>query len=68
MGKLSTIASMSRHDQMNYYRARRKDAYAQMQAQSSQANGLVSIKVSEAQGMGNIVAKVAHQRSVNKKA
>ena len=68
MGKLSTIANMSRYDQMQYYRAKRKDAFSKMQTFSSQANGLVSIKVSEAQGMGNIVAKVAHQRGVNKKA
>lgn len=68
MGKLSTIASMSRYDQMNYYRAKRKDAYAKFQAQSAQAMGLVSVKLSEAQGMGNLAAKVAYQRGVNKKA
>lgn len=68
MGKLSTIANMSRYDQMQYYRAKRKDAHSQMQTMSSQANNLTSIKVSEAQGMGNIVAKVAYQRGVNKSA
>jgi hypothetical protein len=68
MGKLSTIANMSRYDQMQYYRAKRKDAYSQMQTLTSQANNLTSIKVSESQGMGNIVAKVAYQRSVQKTA
>jgi hypothetical protein len=39
-----------------------------MQTLTSQANNLTSIKVSESQGMGNIVAKVAYQRSVQKTA
>jgi hypothetical protein len=68
MGKLSTIANMSRYDQMNYYRAKRKDAQSQLQTQSSQASGLVSAKLSQAQGMGNIAAKIAYQRGVKKTA
>ena len=68
MGKLSTIANMSRYDQMNYYRAQRKDAYAKVQAASNQAMGLVSVKISESQGMNNLAAKSAYQRGVNKKA
>lgn len=68
MGKLSTIANMSRYDQMQYYRARRKDAYSAVQAQSGQATNLVSAKLAESQGMNNIAAKTAYQRGVNKKA
>lgn len=68
MGKLSTIANMSRYDQMQYYRAKRKDAYSQLQTLNSQANNLVLVKLSESQGMGNLVAKIAYQRGVNKKA
>lgn len=68
MGKLSTIANMSRYDQMQYYRAKRKDAYSKLQTLSSQASGLVSVKISESQGMGNLAAKIAYQRGVNKKA
>lgn len=68
MGKLSTIASMSRYEQMNYYRAKRKDAYSQLQALNSRANALVSVKLSEAQGMGNLAAKIAYQRGTNKTA
>lgn len=67
MGKLSTIANMSRYDQMQYYRAKRKDAYSKLQTLSSQASGLVSVKISESQGMGNLAAKIAYQRGVNKK-
>ena len=68
MGKLSTIANMSRYDQMQYYRAKRKDAYSKLQTLSSQASGLVSVKISESQGLGNLAAKIAYQRGVNKKA
>ncbi|MBO9587443.1 hypothetical protein [Devosia sp.] len=68
MGKLSTIANMSRYDQMQYYRAKRKDAYSQMQTLNSQASSLVSVKISEAQGMGNLAAKIAYQRGTNKTA
>lgn len=68
MGKLSTIANMSRYDQMQYYRAKRKDAYSKLQTLSSQASGLVSVKISESHGMGNLAAKIAYQRGVNKKA
>lgn len=68
MASFTTISNMSRYEQMNYYRAKRKDAYAKFQAQSAQAMGLVSVKISEAQGMGNLAAKVAYQRGVNKKA
>ncbi|MGV3575796.1 MAG: hypothetical protein ACO1O4_11765 [Devosia sp.] len=68
MGKLSTIANMSRYEQMNYYRAKRKDAYSQLQTLNSQANALVSVKLSEAQGLGNLAAKIAYQRGTNKTA
>lgn len=68
MGKLSTIASMSRYDQMQYYRTKRKDAFAQMQSLSSQASSLVSVKISQSQGMGNLAAKIAYQRGTNKTA
>jgi hypothetical protein len=68
MASISKISQMSRYEQMQYYRAQRKDAYARMQSMSNQAMGLVSAKLGESQGMGNIVAKIAYQRSVNKTA
>ena len=68
MGKLSTITNMSRYDQMQYYRTKRKDAYSQVQALSGQANSLVSVKLSESQGLGNLAAKMAYQRGISKKA
>ena len=68
MASFSTVSQMSRYEQMNYYREKRKAAYSQLQALNSQANGLVSVKLSESQGMGNRVAKIAYQRGTNKTA
>ncbi|MCW5722102.1 MAG: hypothetical protein KIS86_13255 [Devosia sp.] len=53
---------MSRWQQMEYHRTRRKEAYERVQQFSTTANNLSAIKTSEAIGMGNIVAKVAYQR------
>jgi hypothetical protein len=66
MINLGKISQLSRYDQMQHYRAMRKDAHARLQQFSSTANGLVAVKTSEAIGMGNIVAKVAHQRMSKK--
>ncbi|KKB80040.1 hypothetical protein VW35_06220 [Devosia soli] len=65
---ISTISQMSRYEQMKYYREKRKAALAQVQSMSGQANGLVSVKISEAQGMGNLAAKIAYQRGIKKTA
>ncbi len=68
MTSLSTVSQMSRHEQMTYYREKRKAAFSQVQAMSSQATGLMTVKLSEAQGMGNLAAKIAYQRGISKKA
>ena len=68
MASISTISQMSRYEQMTYHREKRKAAYSQVQALSSQATGLMTVKLSEAQGMGNLAAKIAYQRGVSKKA
>lgn len=68
MASLSSISQMSRHEQMKYYREKRKAPYSQLQALNSQANGLVSVKISESQGLGNLAAKIAYQRGTNKTA
>jgi len=65
---ISTISQMSRYEQMKYYREKRKEAYSQVQSLSSQATGLMTVKLSESQGMGNLAAKIAYQRSVKKTA
>jgi hypothetical protein len=66
MVNLGKISQLSRYEQMQHYRALRKDAHARLQQFSSTANGLVAVKTSEAIGLGNIVAKVAYQRMSKK--
>ena len=68
MASISSISQMSRYEQLKYYREKRKAAYSATQSLTSQANGLVSAKLSESQGMGNLAAKIAYQRGVSKKA
>ena len=68
MASLSTISQMSRYEQMQNYREKRKAAFEAVQSQSSRATGLVSVQLSQSQGMGNLVAKIASQRSTNKTA
>ncbi len=68
MASISTVSQMSRYNQMQYYREKRKTAYSQMQTLNSQASSLVSVKISQSQGMGNLAAKIAYQRSVSKTA
>ncbi|RYE58349.1 MAG: hypothetical protein EOP20_06170 [Hyphomicrobiales bacterium] len=68
MASLSSISQMSRYEQMNYYREKRKAAFSQVQSLSSQATGLMTVKLSESQGLGNLAAKIAYQRSTSKLA
>lgn len=68
MTSLSKISQMSRYEQMQYYREKRKAAFSAVQSLSSQATGLMTVKLSESQGMGNLAAKLAYQRGVSKKA
>ncbi|KQN70018.1 hypothetical protein DevBK_02915 [Devosia sp. BK] len=68
MASISTISQMSRYEQMKYYREKRTAALAQVQSMSSQATGLMTVKLSESQGMGNLAAKIAYQRGVKKTA
>ena len=68
MASLSTVSQMSRYEQMQYYREKRNSAYSAVQSLSSQATGLMTVKLSESQGMGNLAAKIAYQRGVSKTA
>lgn len=53
---------MSRWQQMEYHRARRKDSFQRIQQFAALANSLSAIKTNEAIGKGNVTAKVAFQR------
>ena len=66
MASLSTVSQMSRYEQMQYYREKRKAAFSAVQSLSSQATGLMTVKLSESQGLGNLAAKIAYQRGVSK--
>lgn len=62
MASVSKISQMSRWQQMEYHRTRRKEAYERFQQFAATANSLSAIKTNEAIGMGNVIAKVAYQR------
>lgn len=68
MASISSVAQMSRYEQLKYYREKRKAAYSAAQSLTSQANGLVSVRLSESQGKSNLAAKIAYQRGISKKA
>jgi len=68
MASISTISKMSRYERMKYYREKRTAALAQVQSMSSQATGIMTVKISQSQGMGNLAAKIAYQRGVKKTA
>ena len=66
MPSISTISQMSRYEQMQYYRERRKAAYAQFQQFSNQAANMMSVKTSESRGLGELAAKMGYQRAASK--
>jgi hypothetical protein len=66
MAKIGSTSTTSSWQQMQVWRDKRKAAYERYQQFASTANTFVSIKSSESQSMGNIVAKVAAQRMSKK--
>ncbi|WEJ34645.1 hypothetical protein [Devosia sp. SD17-2] len=62
MASIGKISQMSRWQQMEYHRTRRKEGFARVQQLSATANSMMAIKTNEAIGKGNVIAKVAYQR------